>query len=275
MPRIARATLAPLMVLAAIGCHSRPTPAAPLHATKLAKNVYLIEEPLGNVVASVGDHGVLLVGTQSSALTPQLRATVATLTTAPVRFVLFAPADSASEDGDAGWTAAGATVVAHESMRKQLGRAEPALGFSQVLQFYLDGESMHAVHQPPGHTRADFIVHFENAGVLWLGNAFLPRAYPEIDVARGGSIDSLITEVGGFTDFGDTKIVPGRGPVSTSKDVAAYRDMLVAVRDRVRALSATGQTMAQIIAAKPTAAYDARYGNGDRFVEQVYRSLNR
>jgi glyoxylase-like metal-dependent hydrolase (beta-lactamase superfamily II) len=134
---------------------------------------------------------------------------------------------------------------------------------------------MHAVHQPPGHTRADFIVHFENAGVLWLGNAFLPRAYPEIDVARGGSIDSLITEVGGFTDFGDTKIVPGRGPVSTSKDVAAYRDMLVAVRDRVRALSATGQTIAQIIAAKPTAAYDARYGNGDRFVEQVYRSLNR
>jgi hypothetical protein len=71
--------------------------------------------------------------------------------------------------------------------------------------------------------------------------------------------------------------VPGRGPVSTAADVGAYRDMLDAVRTRVAALVAQKKTLAEVIAAKPTASWDASYASGgaspDRFVESVYASL--
>jgi glyoxylase-like metal-dependent hydrolase (beta-lactamase superfamily II) len=146
-----------------------------------------------------------------------------------------------------------------------------------VLQIYLDGQSVHAVHQPPGHTRADIIVHFETRRVLYLGNAFVAKGYPRIDVQSGASIDSLIKQVAPFAGFTGVQIVPGRGPVSTAADVGAYRDMLQGVHDKVAALIAQKKSLGEIIAAKPTASWDAVYGRGgvapDRFVENVYTSL--
>jgi cyclase len=153
-----------------------------------------------------------------------------------------------------------------------------ALGFSEVLQIYLDGQSVHAVHQPAGHTRADIIVHFESRRVLYLGYAFVANGYPRIDVKAGASIDSLVNEVSPFAGFEGVQIVPGRGPVSTAADVGAYRDMLIGIRTKVQALIAQKKTLAEVVAAKPTAQWDAKYARSgvppDRFAESVYSSLN-
>jgi hypothetical protein len=55
--------------------------------------------------------------------------------------------------------------------------------------------------------------------------------------------------------------------------------MLAGVREKVSALVGQKKTLAEVIAAKPTAPWDAKYGRGamspDRFVESVYASLNR
>ena len=80
-----------------------------------------------------------------------------------------------------------------------------------------------------------------------------------------------------YADFSGVQIVPGRGPVSTAADVGAYRDMLVGIRAKVQALVAQKKTLAEVIAAKPSAPWDAKYARGgvspDRFVESVYASL--
>jgi cyclase len=74
--------------------------------------------------------------------------------------------------------------------------------------------------------------------------------------------------------------VPGHGYVSDEHEVVEYRDMVVIVRDRIRALVNSGATLAQVKAARPTADYDTRYGattgpwTTDMFVEAVFRSLN-
>jgi cyclase len=273
----ARALLAALIGASPVTACAQQSPAAPLPITKLASDVYLIVAPSGNMVVQTGPTGIVVVGAQSRASTPGVVATLRTVSAAPIRYVLFAPGDSMGDEGDAGWSERNTTIVAHERMKMTAPHVLSALGFSEVLQIYLDGQSLHAVHQPPGHTRADIIAHFETRRVLYLGNAFVAKGYPRIDVQGGASIDSLIKEVAPFAGFSGVQIVPGRGPVSTAADVGAYRDMLDAVRTRVAALVAQKKTLAEVIAAKPTASWDASYASGgaapDRFVESVYASL--
>jgi len=248
-----------------------------LPITKLAPDVYLIVSPAGNLVAETSASGIVLAGAQSASATAGVIAALRTVSAAPIRYVLFAPGDSMGDGGDAGWSERNTTVVAHERMRMNAPHLISALGFSEVLQIYLDGGSIHAVHQPPGHTRADIIVHFESKRVLYLGNAFVAKGYPRIDVHGGASIDSLIKEVTPFAAFEGVQIVPGRGAVSSAADVGAYRDMLTGVRAKVAALVAQNKALADVIAAKPTAQWDAAYARGgtapDRFVESVYQSL--
>jgi cyclase len=271
-----RALVAALFcALPATACAQQP--ATPLPITKLASDVFLIVAPSGNMVAQTGPTGIVVVGAQSRASTPGVVATLRTVSAAPSRYVLFAPGVSMGDEGDAGWSDRNTTIVAHERMKMTAPHVVSALGFSEVLQIYLDGQSLHAVHQPPGHTRADIIAHFETRRILYLGNAFVAKGYPRIDVQAGASIDSLIKEVAPFAGFTGVQIVPGRGAVSTAADVGAYRDMLQGVRDKVAALVAQKKTLAEVIAAKPTASWDASYGRvgvpPDHFVERVYASL--
>src|SRR5271156_3725975 len=58
-----------------------------------------------------------------------------------------------------------------------------------------------------------------------------------------------------------TIIIPGHGkPVSNRAELKEFRDMLVTVRDNVAALKKKGMTRDETVAAKPTAAYDAKFG---------------
>ena len=109
--------------------------------------------------------------------------------------------------------------------------------------------------------------------------------YPPIDVDKGGSINGEIDALNKLIDMsvtefmaqGGTLIVPGRGWISDAADVGYYRDMLMVIRDRIKAMTDKGLTLAQVKAAKPTMDFDPEYGRepgvASRFVEAVYRSL--
>ena len=53
-----------------------------------------------------------------------------------------------------------------------------------------------------------------------------------------------------------------------------YRDLIVTVRDKVATLKKQGRSLDEIIAAKPTAAYDSKWAGsfitGDVFTKLVY-----
>ena len=74
-----------------------------------------------------------------------------------------------------------------------------------------------------------------------------------------------------------TKYVPGHGPLATRADIQRYHDMLVGVRDAVKAQIDTGKTEDQAVAAKPLAAIGMRLGSkqmlDDAMVRMSYRSL--
>jgi len=167
-------------------------------------------------------------------------------------------------------------------MMRAGAEALPSMGFSEVVQLGLSGDEAHVVHQPAGYSDADVIVHLEREGVLMLGADFASDGYPDLDLAAGGSFDGLVKTIDTFTrNFGQTRaqFVPMRGAATNGAVLREYRDMLVAVRDRVAKLVAGGATERDVIAAKPTAAFDARWGHGpvsgDRFAAMTFRSLAR
>ena len=60
----------------------------------------------------------------------------------------------------------------------------------------------------------------------------------------------------------DTIIIAGHGKaVGTKAELREFRDMLVAIRDNVAALKKQGRSRDDTVAAKPTAAFDAKFGN--------------
>jgi hypothetical protein len=55
--------------------------------------------------------------------------------------------------------------------------------------------------------------------------------------------------------------------------------VLAAIRDRVAALKGEGKPLDEIVAAKPTAAYEAKWGkgfvNGEFFTKLVYKGVGK
>ena len=76
-----------------------------------------------------------------------------------------------------------------------------------------------------------------------------------------------------------TLVIPGHGRLLDQLDVVEYRDMVVIIRDRIRAMVKQGKTLEQVKAASPAQGYKSRYGadsgpwTTNMFIEAIYRSL--
>jgi hypothetical protein len=249
-----------------------------------APGVLVLTTFAGNSVASVGPDGAILAGVQSPATTAAIEAELARRTASPRRYVVLAPGDSGAVAGDAGWGALGATVVAHEWTRPRLeawGAAPPnrlpVVTYSEVIAFDLNGGSVHVVHMPPGYSDDDAIVHLHHPNIVHLGSSLTTDGYPHVDLAQNGSIDGIIETVSRFIDSpADSRFVPRRGNIIRTAELREYHRMLTAVRDTVRSLARAGASEERVVAARPTAAFDSRWGRGritpEQFVRMVYRS---
>ncbi len=140
---------------------------------------------------------------------------------------------------------------------------------------------------PAANTDGDSFVFFRHSEVIAAGNLLSTVSYPLVDVDKGGTIQGVIDGLNHILDLavaeyraqGGTWIVPGRGRLCDTADVASYRNMLVMIRDRVRDMKKKGMTIEQVRAARPTLDFDGRYGSTtgawttDMFLSAVYRSL--
>jgi cyclase len=280
----------------------------PIQANELAADLYLIADRSGNLLVLLGEEGTVVVGAPEPARLARARQLIEERGAAPVRFAIVTSSDSMLEWGDGGWEREGALSIAHEHMRDVMRRrvrpsaarthahahapldrsawfGVPSIGYSHVFQLRINDEELHVVHQPPSFTNADASVHLHQRRVLFMGNLFTTDGYPAINLERRGTLRGFVEMADGFIDlFGEDgtmvePIVPGRGPLATMADFIAFRAMLVEVRDLVEPMVREGRTLEEVVAARPTAAFDARWGNGpvspDDFVSAVYGSLAR
>ncbi len=264
----------------------------------LAGSVSMLMGSGGNIGVLVGADGVLLVDDEFAPLVPKILAAVKQLSPKPVRFVVNTHFHSDHTGGNAPLGTDGAVIVAQDNVFKRLSTEQysarlkknippapaaalPVVSFAEGLTFHFDGEQVDVFHVVSAHTDGDSVLWFRKANVVHMGDVFFNGMYPLIDTGSGGSIDGVVTALDAVLARIDdgTKVIPGHGPVGTKADLKRFRDMLATVRDRIRKAIQQGKTQDEVVAAKPTAEFDAVFGNGffkpDAFVAMTYAGMKK
>ena len=269
-----------------------------IETVKVSDNIYMLVGSGGNIGLSIGEDGAIMIDDQFAPLTEKILAAVRTLTDQPVRFLVNTHWHGDHVGGNENLGKAGAIIVAHENVRKSMSiehfmeafnrsvpasseAALPVVTFTDAMTFHWNGDDVHVFHVEPAHTDGDSIIHFRHANVLHTGDTFFNGMYPYIDVSSGGSIDGMIAaaDVALKLCNDQTRIIPGHGELADADDLRAYRAVLQAVRDRVRSLVDAGKTREEVIAAKPSAEFDADWGGGfmkpDVWIGIVYDGMTK
>jgi glyoxylase-like metal-dependent hydrolase (beta-lactamase superfamily II) len=256
--------------------------ASPIVTHKLRNNISLLEGSGGTVAVLSGPDGKTLVDAGIGASRPQMTKALAGLSGDPITHLINTHWHFDHTDGNAWLHAAGAKIIAHENTRKHLSgiqrvedwdynflpspaAAIPSEVFAHDRSLKLNGLSLGLKYYGPAHTDGDLSVLFGEADILHAGDTFWNGIYPFIDHSTGGSIDGMIRACDANLALATEKtiIIPGHGQpvVSNKAELKAFRDMLATVRDGVAALKKQGRSRDETVAAKPTAAFDAKWGN--------------
>ena len=246
---------------------------------KLRGNVSVLEGSGGNIAVLTGPDGKLLVDAGITATKPRIVEALDSLDDKPIKRLINTHWHFDHCDGNEWVHEAGATILAHTNTRKHLASTQrvedwkfdfpPAPAGALPSEIIASDKTLHhngatlslKVYQP-AHTDSDLSVYFTEADVLHTGDIWWNGFYPFIDYSTGGSIDGTIRAVEETVAMTTDKtvIVPGHGPIGTRAQLVEFRDMLVAIRGNVAALKAKGLSLDDIIKAKPTTAFDARWG---------------
>ena len=252
---------------------------AKISAQPIRRNISVLEGSGGNIAVLTGKDGKLLVEAGFTVSRPGITAALASINADPIKHLINTHWHTDHTDGN-GWVhAAGAEITAHENTRKRLAVATRVEGWNWTFPAVPVGAlpttvfaAEHEVRRNdtrialkyygPAHTDSDVWVNFTDADVVHVGDTWWNGVYPFIDYSTGGSIDGQIraaeANLAAFTN--KMIIIPGHGPVGDRTGVAEFHDMLVTIRHNVATLKKQGKSLDDVIAAQPTAAFDAKWG---------------
>ncbi len=246
----------------------------------VAGTVHYVAGRGGNIGLSVGDDGVIMIDDQFAPLTDRIVEAIGGISNGNIRFLINTHVHGDHTGGNENMGRMGVDILAQDRVRARLAEqlpaiALPVLTYSDAIRIHLNGEEVEILPAPPAHTDGDSFIHFKGSDVLHLGDVFRTVAFPVIDRGNGGTLDGTIEALGIAAGIAgpDTKIVPGHGVVSSRDDVIEFRDMVIDVGAKVAALVEDGATYDEVLAAGPTADYEAKWGDPQRFLTAVYAEL--
>jgi glyoxylase-like metal-dependent hydrolase (beta-lactamase superfamily II) len=266
-----------------------------IKTTKLSNNFYTLEGQGGTIGVLTGPDGIFMVDTQFAPLSAKIAAAIKQISNQPVRFIVNTHVHPDHTGGNENFAKMGAVLISRNQLRDRLmhpvpaangtpgtpapAAALPLITYEGQLTFHMNGEEIRMIAIPRAHTDGDTLVYFPQSDVIMCGDYYRSIQYPNIDRANGGSLNGMVDGLGRLIGLAgpNTKIVPGHGPVVGRAEVMAHRDMILAIRDKVSQLVTQGKTQDEVLAARPTADFDAKVPNSkettERFVNQLYAEL--
>ena len=246
----------------------------------VAGSMHYLQGAGGNIGLSIGEDGVVMIDDQFAPLTDRIVAAIAELNDGDIRFVINTHVHGDHTGGNENLGRMGIDILARDEVRLRLAEqvsdeALPVLTYDGNITIHLNGEEVHVFAVPPAHTDGDSFVHFRGSNVIHAGDVFRTTSYPFIDLSAGGTLDGTVAALGMLVGRAgpDTMVVPGHGEVSSRADVMKFRNMIIEVANAVEGMIGEGMNYDQVAAADPTAAWNDRYGDPERFLSAVYSEL--
>jgi cyclase len=252
----------------------------------------------GRIGVLAGPDGVLMIDSQYLQLADKVLAAVRRIDSGPIRYLVNTHIHRDHTAGNAFFAKQGAVIFARQELRDsmvQLSKASNAssnpvanpagfpvvtYGMGDPVRIYMNNEVVQFIPIRAAHTSGDTNIKFEKANVLFIGDFYRNYGYPFIDLNNGGSLKGMLEGLDATMKSADanTRLIPGHGTIIKRDDIVPYRDMIVAVTDKVGGMIAQGKSLEQVLAAKVTAPYDAKTAGGtdssaERFVTAVYQEL--
>jgi len=271
-----------------------------IKVTKVSGNIYMLEGEGGNIAASVGEDGIVIVDDQFAPLADKIQAALKNLkiTDKPVRFVINTHYHGDHTGGNEPFANSGSTVIAQDNVRKRLETggmagiggshvaevkpaakgALPVITFEHDVTVHLNGEDIRALHFPAGHTDGDAIIFFPKNNVVHMGDDFVRYGFPFIDVASGGTVQGMIAAMEKVQTQlpADVKVIPGHGALSNLDDVRVFVKMLKDTTAMVQKAINDHKTLEQMKQEKilePWKKWSGDFIDSDKFIETLYNSL--
>ncbi len=258
-------------------------------------NIYMLQADAGsgNIGASVGPDGILIVDDQFAPLADKIRTALKEVGGGPLKFILNTHWHYDHTGGNKVFGPE-APIIAHTNVRKRLTsdqkmmgqtipaepkEAWPVITFDTSLAVHFNGEEIKVVHFPHGHTDGDSVIFFTKSNVVHLGDHYFANWFPFVDLDNGGDVEGYTKNVEVIIGQlpADVKIIPGHGPVSTLTDLKAYHRMLVETTKIVRTRMSTRKTLDASKAEGLPEEWQS-FGTGfispAQWIETIYHSLS-
>jgi len=265
--------------------------------SNLRGDVYLLVGEGGNIAASSGEDGIVIVDDQYAPLADKIQSALKGISDKPIRFVINTHYHVDHTNGNE-YFQKQAPIIAHDNVRKRLENggeagnlaslkfaakpqvkgALPILTFDHDVTIHLNGEDIQVRHLQNGHTDGDSIVYFPKSNVVHMGDDFLRIGFPFIDLAAGGSVRGLIAALEEViaTLPPDVIVIPGHGVVSKLDDVRIFVKMLKETRAVVDQGVKQGKTLDQLKHEKilaPWKGWSGEWITTDIYLETLYNDI--
>jgi glyoxylase-like metal-dependent hydrolase (beta-lactamase superfamily II) len=262
--------------------------------TQLSPNVALLSGLGGNVVALSAPEGLLVIDSGAPEHSGELMKALAALPGGKsIRTAFNTHWHWDHTGGNEALRKAGAQIIAHENTRLWLGtevieewenrtyKARPPQALP-TNTFYYKSNQLKFGDEPiesgwlgQAHTDGDIYIYLRGQNLLIVGDVLSVGRYPVLDYCTGGWIAGMRDATQKLLDLSNeqTRIVPGMGPVQTRADLKAEHDMLATLQDKVWELMRKGMSPSEIIAAKASGDFDAKWGNPQQFIASAYQGI--
>jgi glyoxylase-like metal-dependent hydrolase (beta-lactamase superfamily II) len=266
-----------------------------IKTNKVTNNFYTLDGQGGTIGVLVSPDSILMVDAQFAPLSDKIAAAIRKISNAPIKVLINTHVHGDHTGGNENFAKMGAAIMSRDQLRFRLAHpnpgangapapaapaaALPAFTYDGPVTLHTGGGDVELIPIRNAHTDGDTLVHLVSQDVLMTGDYYRSLGYPNMDIGNGGSYKGMVEGLGRTIGLAgpNTKIIPGHGDTVDRNAVAMHRDIMLAVRAKIEPMVAQGRSVEDVIAAKPTAEFDAKVPQGtmtsERFIRQVYAEV--